>query len=530
MIIKNNTLWRVFLLGLVCLLTCAPVGARTRSSQPDAVATAKSEFRGVWIQTAFQERYQKMSAAECKQYLTHLVDDLYQTGFNAIIFQIRPEGDAFYRSDLEPWSRFLTGRQGKAPTPVWDPMEYLITLCHERQMEFHAWLNPYRMSASKSLVMDKNHLYYRHPELFVRYQDKLYLNPGLPECRSHIREVVKDIVRRYDVDAIHMDDYFYPYPSEVPFDDQVAYQTYAEMMGFNPKTNDDLPAWRRRNVNILIKSVSADIKALKPWVRFGISPFGIYRNSSSWRGGSRTRGTQCYSDLYADVLLWCNEGWIDYVIPQLYWEIGHSLADYSTLVKWWNANVPERCHLYIGQSIERSLDEPRDSRPQPDLRKSHAQFSNKLNLAHECRNVRGNCFWYGYQIDENTFHVRDLLHNEVFTQPALPPAFTTLDAEAPAKVRQLKATLTGRGLKVSWSRTEARDPKQQERYYCVYKFHKGEKVNIADFSHLLMRTTKTEFYDYDIEGSRRFTYVVTAVDPYNNEGKPVKTTIKVKIK
>jgi hypothetical protein len=176
------------------------------------------------------------------------------------------------------------------------------------------------------------------------------------------------------------------------------------------------------------------------------------------------------------------------------------------------------------------LDEPRDSRPQPDLRKSHAQFSNKLNLAHECRNVRGNCFWYGYQIDENTFHVRDLLHNEVFTQPALPPAFTTLDAEAPAKVRQLKATLTGRGLKVSWSRTEARDPKQQERYYCVYKFHKGEKVNIADFSHLLMRTTKTEFYDYDIEGSRRFTYVVTAVDPYNNEGKPVKTTIKVKIK
>jgi uncharacterized lipoprotein YddW (UPF0748 family) len=513
---------------LLCMLTTLPALARRK--QVDEVPDRKTEFRGVWIQTAFQERYQKMSPAECKQYLTGLVDELSRTGFNAIIFQVRPEGDAFYRSELEPWSRFLTGRQGKAPVPEWDPMEYLISLCHERQMEFHAWLNPYRMSATKSLVMDKNHLYYQHPEYFVRYQDKLFLNPGLPESRAHIREVVKDIVRRYDIDAIHFDDYFYPYPSETPFDDRTAYLTYADMMGFNSKSNDDLPAWRRRNVNILIKSVSADIKALKPWVRFGISPFGIYRNSTSWRGGSKTRGTQCYSDLYADVLLWCNEGWIDYVIPQLYWEIGHQLADYSTLVKWWNANVPETCHLYIGQSIERSLDEPRDSRPQPDLRKSHAQFSKKLNLAQECRNVRGNCFWYGYQVDENTYHVRDLLQQDIFALPALPPAYTTLDSEAPAKVRQLNASLTGRGLHVSWNRSSTTDPKQQERYYCVYKFRKGETVDTSDLSHLLMRTTKTELYDYDIEGSRSFTYVVTAVDAYNNESKPVKKSIKVKIK
>jgi uncharacterized lipoprotein YddW (UPF0748 family) len=514
---------------LLCLITALPAMAR-RKAAADDVPDLKYEFRGVWIQTAFQERYQKLSPSECRQYLTNFIDELSETGFNAIIFQVRPEGDAFYRSDLEPWSRFLTGRQGKAPVPEWDPMEFLIQLCHERHMEFHAWLNPYRMSASKSLQMDKNHLYYRRPDLFVRYQDKLYLNPGLPESRTHIREVVKDIVRRYDVDAIHLDDYFYPYPSDTPFDDRAAYLTYAEMMGFNPRTNDDLPAWRRRNVNILIKSLSADIKSLKPWVRFGISPFGIYRNSASWRGGSKTRGTQCYSDLYADVLLWCREGWIDYVIPQIYWEIGHSLADYTTLVKWWNANVPETCHLYIGQSIERSLDEPRDSKPQPDLRKSHAHFSNKLNLAQSCRNVRGNCFWYGYQIDDNAYHVRDLLRNEIFTLPALPPAFTSLDAEAPAKVRQLSVNFTGRGLRLTWRRSSTTDPKQQERYYCVYKFRKDERVDISDLSHLLTRTTATELLDTDVEGSRKFTYVVTAVDAFNNESKPVKKSVKVKIK
>jgi uncharacterized lipoprotein YddW (UPF0748 family) len=524
--LKNHL--RLVLLCLIAFLTVLPVAARRK--QVDEVPDRKTEFRGVWIQTAFQERYQKMTPAECQAYLTRLVDELSQTGFNAILFQVRPEGDAFYRSDLEPWSRFLTGRQGKAPVPEWDPMEFLINLCHERQMEFHAWLNPYRMSATKTLTMAPDHLYFKRPDLFVRYQDKLYLNPGLPESRAHIREVVKDIVRRYDIDAIHLDDYFYPYPSDTPFDDRAAYLTYADLMGFNSQSTDDLAAWRRRNVNILIKSLSADIKSLKPWVRFGISPFGIYRNSTAWRGGSKTRGTQCYSDLYADVLLWCNSGWIDYVIPQIYWEVGHALADYTTLVKWWNANVPPTCHLYIGQSIERSLDEPRDSRPQPDLRKSHAHFSKKLNLAQECRNVRGNCFWYGYQVDDNAYHVRDLLRDEIFKLPALPPAFTSIDAEAPDKVRQLSATLTGRGLRLSWSRRQTSDPQQQERYYCVYKFRKGERVDTSDLSHLLTRTARTELMDYDLEGSRHITYVVTAVDACNNESKPVKKTVKVKIK
>lgn len=516
---------------LLLLLSPTTEAWAHRSKGKEVPQSEKQEFRGVWIQTAFQDRYSRMSPAEAKHYLTRLVDRMVETGFNAIIFQVRPEGDAFYRSRLEPWSRFLTGKQGRQPSPVWDPMEFLISLCHERHVEFHAWINPYRMSATKSLVMDKDHVYYKHPEWFVRYQDKLYLNPGMPECRTYLRDVVKDIVSRYDVDAIHMDDYFYPYPTPgVAFDDAAVFHTYAEMMGFDPSRPGDLGAWRRRNVNIFIKSVSADIKALKPWVRFGISPFGIYRHSSSWKGGSKTQGTQCFDDLYADVLLWAREGWIDYVVPQIYWEIGHQLADYTTLVKWWNTSVPTRCQLYIGQSIERSLDEPKDATPAPDLTRSSVHFSNKITQARECKNVKGLCFWYGYQIDENLYHVRDILKNNVFSEQALPPSYTSLDPFVPEPVKNLKVDFTGRGLKISWLRRDVKDVNQQERYYCIYKFKRGERIDLSDLSHLLVRTTATEYYDYDVEDSRRFTYVVTAVDPFNNESKPEKKKVKVKIR
>lgn len=507
------------------------IQAQSAGSVVPVKSSAKQEFRGAWIQTAFQDRYSRLTSHECKAYLEELVTDLQRAGFNAILFQVRPEGDAFYRSDIEPWSRFLTGRQGRAPHPVWDPMEYLIKLCHDRQMEFHAWINPYRMSASRTLKMDNQHLYYKHSEWFVRYQDKYYLNPGLPESRAYIRDVVKDIVSRYDIDAIHMDDYFYPYPTAgVPFDDRTSFQTYAPIMGFDLDDPAALGNYRRRSVDILIKYVRQDIRDLKPWVRFGISPFGIYRNQKSAKGGSRTNGTQCYDDLYADVLKWCQEGWIDYVIPQIYWEVGHQLADYETLTEWWADNVPEHCHLYIGQSIERSLDEPKDSKPKPDLRHSHAHFAKKLNQARADRRIDGMCFWYAYQVQDNAYHVRDFLQTSVFTRPALLPAYTALDDKAPAKVRRLKAEFTGRGLHLSWEAPDTDDPAQQPAYYCVYKFAKGERVNIKNTDHLFMLTESTQFYDYDVSGSSRFTYVVTAVDACNNEGKGAKKKIRIRIK
>ena len=517
---------------LLCAIALAPVWARRAKSVPTPMDKAKYEFRGTWIQTSFQERYQHMTPEQCQVYLDNLIDDLASTGFNAVIFQIRPEGDAFYKSSYEPWSRFLTGTQGVAPDPEWDPMAYLIDLCHRRQMEFHAWINPYRMTASKWTKMAPGHLYEQHPEWFVRYDGKLYLNPAMPECRSYVREVVKDIVSRYDVDAIHMDDYFYPYPvGGQPFDDHAAFETYAPIMGFDVQDPSALGDFRRRCVSILIKSIHEDIRALKPWVRFGVSPFGIYRNASdAYPEGSQTSGTQCYSDLYADILLWARNGWIDYVIPQLYWEIGHPQADYTTLVRWWNSYVPQSCKLYIGQSIERSLDHPKEYKPVPDLRREHAVMDRKLAQAAEGNNIAGNCFWYAYQVAGNNFHVRDYLQDNVYVQPVLPPAYTNIDSKIPEKVQKLELEMTERGLHLSWRQSEDVTPMQKPRYYCIYKFCKGDKVSTADCSHLFARTSGTEIYDTDVTHSAKYTYVVTAVDAVGNESRAVKKSLKVKPK
>ena len=495
---------------------------------------AKREFRGAWVQTAFQDRYTKRNTAQNKAYLKSLVETLRSAGFNAVIFQVRPEGDAFYPSRLGPWSRFLTGVFGRAPREEWDPLAYMTELCHERGMELHAWINPYRLSASKGRVPKEHPVYREHPEWCVRYGDRWYLNPGLPEVRGYVREVVKDIVARYDVDAIHFDDYFYPYPEAgLAFDDRAAFLSYAPILNLDTTGPTALADFRRRSVDILVKYVHDDIRALKPWVRFGISPFGIYRNQAAWSKGSRTDGTQCYDDLYADVLRWAKAGWIDYVIPQLYWEIGHQKADYRTLVRWWEDAVPSSCQLYIGQSIERSLDDPKGAVPTPDLRLSHVHFMNKVNMARSLRGVDGLCFWYGYQVEDNAFHVRDLLQQNVFTHRTFTPAFTAMRSDKPEPVQGLKAEFTGRGLRIMWQSSA-----QQAKFaaanggitYNVYKFRKGEKASVADLSHLLLQTSTPEFYDYDIASSRAYTYIITVLDRYGNESKGEMKKFKVSVK
>lgn len=364
------------------------------------------EFRGVWMQTVFQDRYQKMTVEQSKTYLENMVKMLSETGFNALLFQVRSEGDAFFKSEYEPWSRFLTGVRGRAPQSDWDPMAYLIAVCQKYNMEFHAWINPYRMSASKTGSVSNDVLYKQHPDWYVSYDNKWFLNPGMPECRSYIRDIIKDVVTRYDVDAIHFDDYFYPYPvAGKVFDDRQAFQTYAPILGIDVNAKDALGDFRRMSVNILIKSLHDDIKSIRPTVDFGISPFGIYRNKKSWEGGSDTNGTECYSALYADVLLWAQSGWVDYLIPQVYWEIGHSAADYKTLCQWWGDNVPENCRLYIGQSIERSLDNKQS------LWQSSKHMKSKLDQARKHKNIKGNCFWYVYQIGENQWECQSWLRN-----------------------------------------------------------------------------------------------------------------------
>ena len=470
-------------------------------------AYPKREFRAAWIQSV-NGQFRGMPTEKLKQNLIGQLNSLQKAGINAIIFQVRPEADALYASRLEPWSRFLTGVQGKAPEPYWDPMQFMIDECHKRGMEFHAWINPYRTKTTLKSELAPNHVYNIHPEWFVTYGDQLYFDPALPESRRHICMVVSDIVSRYDVDAIHMDDYFYPYPIKgKDFPDDASFARFGG--GFSNKGD-----WRRSNVNVLIKKLHETIREIKPWVKFGVSPFGIYRNESSDPLGSKTKGLQNYDDLYADVLLWAREGWIDYNIPQIYWHIGHPVADYETLVKWWARNTENR-PLFIGQSVMNTVQNADPKNP------SINQLPRKMALQRAYQTIGGSCQWPASAVVENAGKYRDALIAEYHKYPALPPVFDFMDNEAPAKVRKMKPVWTEDGYILFWTAPKYKEEMNRAVQYVVYRFNDKEKVNIDDPSHIVA-ITRDNFYKLPYEdGKTKYRYVVTALDRLHNESKSV---------
>lgn len=476
-------------------------------------AYPKREFRAAWIQSV-NGQFRGMPTEKLKQNLIGQLNSLQKAGINAIIFQVRPEADALYASRLEPWSRFLTEVQGKAPEPYWDPMQFMIDECHKRGMEFHAWINPYRTKTTLKSELAPNHVYNIHPEWFVTYGDQLYFDPALPESRRHICMVVSDIVSRYDVDAIHMDDYFYPYPIKgKDFPDDASFARFGG--GFSNKGD-----WRRSNVNVLIKKLHETIREIKPWVKFGVSPFGIYRNESSDPLGSKTKGLQNYDDLYADVLLWAREGWIDYNIPQIYWHIGHPVADYETLVKWWARNTENR-PLFIGQSVMNTVQNADPKNP------SINQLPRKMALQRAYQTIGGSCQWPASAVVENAGKYRDALIAEYHKYPALPPVFDFMDNEAPAKVRKMKPVWTEDGYILFWTAPKYKEEMNRAVQYVVYRFNDKEKVNIDDPSHIVA-ITRDNFYKLPYEdGKTKYRYVVTALDRLHNESKSVGKKIKL---
>lgn len=497
-----------YLLFIIVLISACGVSKKTLTHQYSN--TPKREFRGAWIQTVGQSRYTQMNSAAMKHYLSEMVRKLDEAGINAVIFQIRPEADAFYKSDLEPWSRFLTGEQGKAlDDPDFDPLAFITAECHKRGMELHAWLNPYRVKTNINNPLSASHIYMKYPERFIQYGNQLYFDPGLPENRSFICEVVRDIVSRYDVDAIHMDDYFYPYPIfGTPFPDDKSFNTYAASQGFSA---GQLADWRRNNVNLLIRQIKYTIAGTKPWVRFGISPFGIYRNKRSDLNGSDTNGLQNYDDLYADIKLWVEKGWIDYNLPQLYWEIGHSAADYTTLLNWWNANNFQQ-PLYIGQDLKRSINKN--------------ELEVKIRQSREMPFVNGNCYWYGYQILDNTGGVADMLKTDIHRARALVPASTHMHNGRPGAVKKLTNIYTEDMHFLTWEHKKTPMNPETAQKFVVYRFRHGERVDI-DSAENIVTVTPDNFFLLPYEGGEtRCTYVVTALDAFGNESKGKRIKIK----
>ena len=475
-------------------------------------AQNKREFRGAWIQCV-NGQFMGKSTQEIQSMLSNQLDELQKDGVNAIIFQVRAECDALYESDLEPWSKFLTGVQGKAPSPYWDPLAWMVEQCHQRGMELHAWINPYRAkhgSTSMGQLSDKS-VVVKQPNLCFSYDNLVLLNPGLKEAADYTCKVAADIVKRYDIDGFHIDDYFYPYPvagKKIP--DQVLFQKNSH--GFW-----NIGDWRRDNVSRFIKQLGETIHQVKPWVKFGVSPFGIYRNKRNDPNGSETNGLQNYDDLYADVLLWVNNGWIDYCVPQLYWEIGNRAADYKTLITWWNKNAGKR-PLYIGEDIERTAKYADPANP-----KSH-QLPAKHKLHQEMNNVKGTVLWYAKTAADNVGNIGHTLRDYYWKYPALQPTMPFMDNKAPKRVKSLKFKWTEQGPMLTWKAPKGKKWGDVVNKFVIYQFKDGEKINLDDASHILKITTYTSFkVPYVKDG--KSTFVVTALDRVGNESKGAKKAV-----
>lgn len=458
--------------------------------------SSKREFRGAWMHTVFQTQYKQPTDAN-KKYIRQQLDKLKETGINAVFFQVRPQSDAFYNSSYEPWSIFLTDG-GKAPTPYWDPLEFIIDEAHKRGMELHAWLNPYRVISSAKQTVTKGHIYYKHPERFVKYDGKIYFDPGVPANRTYIENIVADIVNRYDIDGIHFDDYFYPYPAKGKnFPDDKSYTKYGKGM-----KRDD---WRRNNVNLLIKSLSSKIKSLKPWVRFGVSPFGIWRNLSSDSRGSATSGLENYDALYADVCLWAKNGWVDYLIPQIYWEREHQRASYDVLVDWWNKNAFGR-HIYIGQQSELTMKKT-DLPPS----KEASQLRSKIEMARKADKIDGSCWWPAYSVTKNFCGIADSLKSIHYQHLSLPPTYPWISTDRPESPYDLIVS----GKKLKWKSLSPAGNTSDGIRFVVYRF---EDDNTFDLENPAAIVAITNFKEFNITKSG--SYVVTALDRVNNESFP----------
>jgi uncharacterized lipoprotein YddW (UPF0748 family) len=425
----NGYLRRIMKKYSLLLLCCGLCNVVVWAQQP--------EFRAAWVATVENIDWPSkrgLSVEQQKAEFITLVNLHKANGLNALIVQVRPAADAFYPSQLEPWSEYLTGRQGQAPVPFYDPLEFMIAETHRRGMEFHAWLNPYRavFNTARSSVAP-NHPTRLYKTWFVQYGDAsrttTYFDPGNPDARRFVTSVIKDLVERYDLDGVHFDDYFYPYlipykaGSGLPYKPIVINgdtwfdfpdaSSYARYGGGLSK-----PDWRRSNTDSIILMLSNAIKTAKPWVKFGISPFGVWRNAAQDSMGSNTRAGQTnYDHLFADILLWLRNGWIDYVVPQLYWEIGHERADYTTLVNWWSQHSYGR-HCYIGLAPYRAGSNA--------AWKERSQLPRQIALSRSLPNIQGQVYFSSKSFVGNPNGWNDSLRNNQYKTPVPTPTMPWL--------------------------------------------------------------------------------------------------------
>ncbi|GAA4901553.1 glycoside hydrolase family 10 protein [Streptomonospora salina] len=473
-------------------------------------AAPKRQMRGAWFTTVRNIDWPSepgLDAREQQSELDDLLDRAAGLGLNSVFLHVRPTADALYASEKEPWARYLTGEQGG--DPGYDPLAYAVEQAHRRGLELHAWFNPYRVGWKDPDLenLAPEHPARQHPDWLVEYGDEGYLDPGNPDVRAWVTDVVLDVVERYDVDGVHFDDYFYPYPGDgEEFDDDSSFREHGGDF-------DSRADWRRHNVDALVAGIHERIQQTRPWVRFGISPFGIWRNADSDPAGSDTAGLESYSAQYADTLTWIEEGTVDYIVPQLYWQRGFDTADYAELVPWWSEQVAGTgVDLYIGQAAYRVGDE--------GFRGADA-LSRQLDVNAEHGEVGGDVY---FSISDLTATGRAAeamaaVGDAHYTRPALPPASDSA-GEAPDPVSELTAERVGPGrVDLAWT------PVDGARFYAVYRVpgDGGDPCDLADADHLIGTTGAggdgPAFTD-DAPADGPVRYHVTVLDDYRAESGP----------
>ncbi len=481
----------------------------------------KREFRAVWIATVANIDWpsQKGLSSIIQQDEYRLIlDEQKKNGMNAVVVQVRPSADAFYKKSREPWSFWLTGQQGSEPNPPYDPLEFMVVETHRHGMEFHAWFNPYRATFDTvSSRITATHITRSKPEWFLTYGGQQLFNPGLPAVRDYITQVILDVVRNYDVDAVHFDDYFYPYAGvNDTLRDDSTFDQYGN--GFTSKDE-----WRRHNVNLLIQMVSDSLQATKPWVKFGISPFGVWRNRSEDPEGSDTKGGQSsYTHLYADSRGWLKRGWIDYVAPQIYFSTGHKSVNYTKLLDWWTKNSYGK-HLYIGQGTYK-IGKDRDSTWFDPSQTNHQIRQNRAYSQ-----VQGSIYFSSRSLMNNPLSVRDSLRQGLYSSPALVPTMPWKDNIPPNVPANLRAESDRTGIALSWNAPLPAMDGNTARYYVIYRFPVKANIDVNNPRNIVATQWDgaSTFIDVNVKKGEKYNYVVTAVDRLHNESTP-SNPVKVK--
>ena len=451
MIFRKTTAILFCFCSLFFLYSCTSVKKIAKEEPVTTLPQAQKEFRAAWIATVANINWPSkpgLPTAVQQQEAIALLDFLQSHHFNAAILQVRPQADALYKSDIEPWSYYLTGTQGKAPNPYYDPLEFWVKEAHDRGIELHVWLNPYRAHHKDGKEISDQSIVKKHPELVMYLKEGYWwMDPAQQAVQDITNDVVMDLVKRYDIDGVHMDDYFYPYPSynnNIDFPDSVSWSAYQRSGGTLSRGD-----WRRDAVNKLVERLYKNIKATKPWIKFGVSPFGI------WRPGypESVEGFDQYDQLYADAKLWLNKGWVDYFSPQLYWPVNRYAQSYPVLLGWWAGENTMNRHLWPGISVGRDTAD-----------KSIDETINQIMIDRGMQpQSKGVVHWSISSVTKNP-RLADTLLKSVYKKQALAPASPWLDNKAPVSPA-VTTSLESRVWRINWTHPDEKDVFHWVVYY-----------------------------------------------------------------